>query len=288
MSTLRLIAALLAVAALAACDGGGNEDASDRRSVLASFYPLEYAAKRIGDGEVAVANLTPPGVEPHDLELTPRDVARVRDADVVLYLGAGFQPAVDDAVEEASGEVVDLLEGLRLREAVGGETVSDPHVWLDPTLYARVVDRIGRVLDAPERAQALELQLRALDATFRAGLRTCAWRELVTSHAAFGYLAARYGLDQVPLTGVTPEAEPTPRRLEEAVRRVRETGATTIFFETLVSPRVAETVARETGARTAVLNPIEGLTREEVARGDDYFTLMRANLRALREGLGCS
>ena len=287
MSTLRLIAALLAVAALAAC-GGGNDDASDRRSVLASFYPLEYAATRAGDGEVEVTNLTPPGVEPHDLELTPRDVARVHDADVVLYLDAGFQPAVDDTVEEASGEVVDLLEGLRLREAVGGETVSDPHVWLDPTLYASVVDRIGRVLDSPERAQALELQLRALDATFRAGLRTCARRELVTSHAAFGYLAARYGLDQVPLTGVTPEAEPTPRRLEEAVRRVRETGATTIFFETLVSPRVAETVARETGARTAVLNPIEGLTREEVARGDDYFTLMRANLRALREGLGCS
>jgi zinc transport system substrate-binding protein len=287
VSTLRLIAALLAVASLAAC-GVGNDDASDRRSVLASFYPLEYAATRVGDGEVAVTNLTPPGVEPHDLELTPRDVAQVHDADVVLYLDAGFQPAIDDAVEEASGEVVDLLEGLRLREAVGGETVSDPHVWLDPTLYARVVDRIGRVLDSPERAQALESQLQALDATFRAGLRTCARRELVTSHAAFGYLAARYGLDQVPLTGVTPEAEPTPRRLEEAVRRVRETGATTIFFETLVSPRVAETVARETGARTAVLNPIEGLTREEVARGDDYFTLMRANLRALREALGCS
>jgi zinc transport system substrate-binding protein len=286
VSTLRLIAALMAVAALAAC-GGGNDGASDRRSVLASFYPLEYAAKQIGDSEAEVINLTPPGVEPHDLELTPRDVARVDDADVVLYLGAGFQPAVDDAVEEASGDVVDLLQGLRLREAVGGETVSDPHVWLDPVLYARVVERIGRVLDSPERARQLETRLRALNATFRAGLDSCTRRELVTSHAAFGYLAARYGLDQVPLTGVSPEAEPTPRKLEEAVRRVRETGATTIFFETLVSPRVAETVARETGARTAVLNPIEGLTQEQIVRGDDYFTLMRANLRALREALGC-
>lgn len=287
MSALRLTAALLAVGALAAC-GGGNDGTSGRRNVLASFYPLEYAAQRIGGDEVEVTNLTPPGVEPHDLELTPRDVARVHDADVVLYLDAGFQPAVDDAVAEASGEVVDLLEGLRLREAVGGETVSDPHVWLDPTLYARIVERIGRVLDSPERARQLETRLRALDATFRAGLGTCTRRELVTSHAAFGYLAARYGLEQVPLTGVTPEAEPTPRRLEEAVRRVRETGATTIFFETLVSPRVAETVARETGARTAVMNPIEGLSKEEIARGDDYFTVMRANLRALREALGCS
>jgi zinc transport system substrate-binding protein len=287
VSSLRLIAALLAVGALAAC-GAGNDTASARRSVLASFYPLEYAATMVGDGEVDVTNLTPPGAEPHDLELTPRDVASVHDADVVLYLDAGFQPAVDDAVDEASGEVVDLLAGIRLREAVGGERESDPHVWLDPILYARVVERIGRVLDSPERARQLETRLRALDATFRSGLSDCARRELVTSHAAFGYLAARYGLEQVPLTGVSPEAEPTPRRLEEAVRRVRESGATTIFFETLVSPRVAETVARETGARTAVLNPIEGLTQEEIARGDNYFTLMRANLRALRKGLGCS
>ena len=287
MSTLRLTAALLAVGALAAC-GGGSDTASGGRSVLASFYPLEYAAQQIGGGELEVANLTPPGVEPHDLELTPRDVARVQDADVVLYLDAGFQPAVDDAVADARGEVVDLLEGLQLRDAVGDETVSDPHVWLDPTLYARVVEQLGGVLDSPEGARTLATKLRALDATFRAGLDSCARRELVTSHAAFGYLAARYGLEQVPLTGVTPEAEPTPRRLEEAVRRVRETGATTIFFETLVSPRVAETVARETGARTAVLNPIEGLTQEQAARGDDYFTLMRANLRALRQALGCS
>jgi zinc transport system substrate-binding protein len=284
---LRLIAAALAVVALAAC-GGGDEGGTGQRSVLASFYPLEYAAVQVGDGQVDVTNLTPPGAEPHDLELTPRDVAEVHDADVVLYLDAGFQPAVDDAVKEASGDVVDLLKGIPLRKAVGGETVSDPHVWLDPLLYARVVVQIGRVLGAPERALTLGTKLRALDATFRTGLASCKRRELVTSHAAFGYLAARYDLEQVPLTGVSPEAEPTPRKLEEAVRRVRESGATTIFFETLVSPRVAETVARETGAKTAVLNPIEGLTNEQIANGDDYFTLMRANLRALREALGCS
>ncbi|MDX6423529.1 MAG: zinc transport system substrate-binding protein [Gaiellaceae bacterium] len=287
MPALRLIAAALAVVALAAC-GGGDEGGTGQRSVLASFYPLEYAAVQVGDGQVDVTNLTPPGAEPHDLELTPRDVAEVHDADVVLYLDAGFQPAVDDAVKEASGDVVDLLKGIPLRKAVGGETVSDPHVWLDPLLYARVVVQIGRVLGAPERALTLGTKLRALDATFRTGLASCKRRELVTSHAAFGYLAARYDLEQVPLTGVSPEAEPTPRKLEEAVRRVRESGATTIFFETLVSPRVAETVARETGAKTAVLNPIEGLTNEQIANGDDYFTLMRANLRALREALGCS
>ena len=287
MQTLRLIASALALAALAAC-GGENDAGSDRRTVVASFYPLQYAAKLVGGGGVDVSNLTPPGVEPHDLELTPRDVARVRDADVVLYLDAGFQPAVDDAVENAKGEVVDLLQGFELREGVGDETVSDPHVWLDPLSYARVVDRLGSVLDSPDRAQQLGDRLRALDQEFRSGLASCARQELVTSHAAFGYLATRYDLVQVPITGVAPEAEPTPRALEDVVRRVREGDATTIFFETLVSPRVADTVARETGARTAVLNPIEGLTKEQVARGDDYFTLMRANLRALRKALGCS
>ncbi len=287
MPALRLIAVALAVVALGAC-GGSEPNDSGRRSVVASFYPLEYAASQVGDGQVDVNNLTPPGAEPHDLELTARDVAEVHDANVVLYVDAGFQPAVDDAVKEASGNVVDLLKGIPLRKAVGGETVSDPHVWLDPLLYARVVVQIGRVLGAPGRARTFETKLRALDAAFQTGLASCKRRELVTSHAAFGYLAARYDLEQVPLSGVSPEAEPTPRKLEDAVKRVRETGATTIFFETLVSPRVAETVARETGARTAVLNPIEGLTKEQIANGDDYFTLMRANLRALRAGLGCS
>ena len=287
MPTLRLIAAALAVAALGAC-GGGEEGDSGRRSVIASFYPLEYAASQVGDGRVDVSNLTPPGAEPHDLELTPRDVAEVHDADVVLYLDTGFQPAVDDAVKEASGEVVDLLRGISLRKAIGGETVSDPHVWLDPLLYAGIVAQVGRVLGTPERERTLETKLRALDATFRTGLASCKRHELVTSHAAFGYLAARYRLEQVPLSGVSPEAEPTPRKLEDAVERVRESGATTIFFETLASSRVAETVARETGAKTAVLNPIEGLTNEQIASGDDYFTLMRANLRALRAALECS
>jgi zinc transport system substrate-binding protein len=130
-------------------------------------------------------------------------------------------------------------------------------------------------------------ELKQLDAQFRTGLRACARREIVTSHAAFGYLAERYGLEQIALPGLSPEAEPSPRELERVIGEVREHGATTVFFETLVSPRLAETVARETGARTAVLNPLEGLTEEELERGEDYFSVMRANLAALRKALGC-
>jgi zinc transport system substrate-binding protein len=275
---------LILVAPVAAClgagCGAGVGSSGGRETVVAAFYPLAYAAGRIGGNAIDVENLTPSGAEPHDLELTPRAVGELQQADVVLYLGHGFQPAVSDAVEGARGRVVDLLAGLPLRPG-------DPHVWLDPTLYARIVRRIGSVLRRPARVAAPIARLRALDRQYRRGLADCAHREIVTSHAAFGYLARRYGLRQVAITGLTPESEPSARQLGQVVRVVRRTRAATVFFETLVSPRLAETVAREVGARTAVLDPIEGLTPSEQARGDTYFTLMRRNLQALRKALSC-
>lgn len=269
---------------LAGC--GASAAADDRTQVAAAFYPLAFAAVRIGGDGVAVTSLTPPGVEPHDVELSARDVELVRSAAVVLYLGSGFQPALERAVDGARGEATDLLEGLALRTD-GGAGGLDPHVWLDPVLYAEIADRIGEALGRTEAAAAMRAELEQLDADFRAGLADCRRREIVTSHAAFGYLTDRYDLEQISLAGMSPEAEPRPRDLERLVAEVRERGATTVFFETLVSPRVAETVARETGARTAVLNPLEGLTADELARGEDYFSVMRANLAALREALEC-
>jgi zinc transport system substrate-binding protein len=265
---------------------------------VAAFYPLAFTAERVGGDAVSVTNLTPPGAEPHDVELSARDVERVRSADFVFYLGSGFQPALERAVEDASGKAVDVLAGLDLHEGGGhegaehaGEAESDarvdPHVWLDPVRYAEIVGRIRAALGRPQAAVTMRDELEQLDTQFRTGLRTCARREIVTSHAAFGYLAERYGLEQIALTGLSPEAEPSPRELERVISEVREHGATTIFFETLVSPRLAETVARESGARTAVLNPLEGLTEEELERGEDYFSVMGANLAALRKALGC-
>jgi zinc transport system substrate-binding protein len=286
VSSLRLIA-LAALLVLVAAGCGDSSSASGRKTVAASFYPLELAAERIGGNTVDVTNLTPPGAEPHDVELTPRDVARIQRADLVLYLDSGFQPAVEDAVRGANGETIDLLEGVKLREPPDEETRADPHIWLDPVLYARVAERIGTALGRAQEAKQLADELGRLDAQYRRGLAHCRRNEFVTSHAAFGYLAARYGLQQVSIEGLSPEAEPTPQKLEDAVRRVRQSGATTVFFETLVSPRVAETVARETGAKTAVLDPVEGLTQDEAAAGDDYFTIMRRNLAALRKALGC-
>jgi zinc transport system substrate-binding protein len=274
----RIVLILGAALILAGC--GATSGTDGRRTVVAAFYPLAYAAEQIGGGTVSIDNLTPPGAEPHDLELAPKTVARIVRADVVLYLGHDFQPAVSTAVGEAQGDTVDVLEGLPVQ-------ADDPHVWLDPVLYARIVERVGQALHRPGRAAPLVADLRKLDREYRRGLVHCARRQIVTSHAAFGYLARRYGLKQVAITGLTPEAEPTARDLERVVNAVRRSHATTVFFETLVSPRLARTVAREVGARTAVLDPIEGLTPAEQSRGETYLSVMRRHLSALRQALAC-
>lgn len=268
-----IVLTLILAGALAGC---GGSDAKGR-TVVAAFYPLAFAAEQIGGAGVDVRNLTPPGVEPHALELSGGDVRTVANADLVLYLGRGFQPSLEAAIESTSPRAIDLL----------GAAGTDPHVWLDPVRYAAIAKRIGKELGRPTEAEAFAARVRALDRELRRGLARCDRREVVTSHAAFAHLAQRYGLQQVAITGIAPGAEPTPRDFEDVVRRVRAVRATTVFFETLVSPRLAETVAREVGAKTAVLDPLEGLTGDRIAAGEDYFSVMRENLAALRTALGC-
>lgn len=280
---MRLIVILTLAAmagALAACGGGGAP--GGKESVVASFYPLAFAAEEIGGDRVDVHNLTPAGAEPHDLEVSPRDVAEVHHADLVLLLGRGFQPQLEDAAGSGPN-VLRLLDTPGLALHPNG----DPHVWLDPLRYAKIVARIGRAFGDESAAARLVDRLHALDSEYRRGLAHCERRDIVTSHEAFAYLAERYGLRQIAITGISPEAEPEPGELARVVALARERGVTTIYFETLVSPRIAETVARETGTKTAVLDPIEGLTKDAVARGENYFTRMRANLHALEQGLGC-
>jgi zinc transport system substrate-binding protein len=273
---MRAPALLLLVLALAGCGmRGGEETAAGDTTVVAAFYPLAWATESVAGDEVEVVNLTPAGSEPHDLELTPASVEELRDAELVVYVGGGFQPAVEDAVAERDGPSLDLLAG-----------GPDPHVWLDPVLFAAAVEEITEELGTPGAANGAR-DLEELDRDYRVGLETCERRTLVTSHAAFGRLAARYGLEQLSLTGSSPEAEPSPRELERLIENVRRSGATTVFAEPLVSDRVAETVAREAGARVAVLDPIEGLSDERLEAGEDYVSVMRRNLEALREALGC-
>jgi zinc transport system substrate-binding protein len=198
----------------------------------------------------------------------------------VLLMGHGFQPQLERAARDSGGRDVALLDTPGL-----GRVGNDPHVWLDPVRYAVLVRAVGTALhDDPS---ALLARLRALDRAYRTGIAHCARNELVTGHAAFGYLARRYGLRQVAVEGLSPEAEPAPRELARVVAAVRDSGATTVFTEPLASPRVARTVARETGTTVSTLDPLEGLTPREVDRGADYFTVMRANLGAIERGLGC-
>jgi zinc transport system substrate-binding protein len=284
-----LLFLLAGVVVLVIATAGSGDDSSSAiatgtsshpTQVVAAFYPIAFAAEEIGGDKVSVENLTPPGAEPHDLEVTPRDVSDLQSADLDLLMGEGFQPQLESA---AGGQ-----NALRLLDTPGLDlTPGDPHVWLDPVRFQKIVDVIGEKLGDPEAANALDAKLAALDGEFRAGLSNCNRHEIVTSHEAFRYLADRYGLEQVAISGISPEAEPTPSDLERAANAVHATGATTVFTETLASPKLAQTVARETGAKTAVLNPIEGLTQQQRDDGKDYFALMRENLAALEKALDC-
>jgi zinc transport system substrate-binding protein len=271
----RALLIFVVVCVLSGC-GGTSSKGSRTRTVVAGFYPLAWAVERVGGGRLNVVNLTPAGAEPHDLELTPRDVERVHDASYVVYVGGGFQPALEDAVSSRAGPALDVLA-----------TPGDPHVWLDPPAFAEVVRKIGAALHRRSRGQATARDVLSLDREYRRGLAECRRRAIVTTHAAFGRLAARYGLAALALAGRSPESEPSPKELERIVAEVRASGATTVFTEPLVSSRLAETVAREAGADVATLDPIEGLTEERLAAGDDYLSVMRSNLQTLRKALGC-
>jgi zinc transport system substrate-binding protein len=302
MRPVRLLAVTLVVSARAACTPLSRPD-DGRLHVTAAFYPLQFLAQRIGGGLVDVSTLTRPGGEPHDLELTPRDVAGLQDADLVVYL-KGFQPAVDSALaispphallDVSAAASLDLTyTPLSQAGEPRATTRQDPHFWLDPVRFTQVAGALEQAMATRDPAHAdvyaanlarLTQDLSALDHDLASGLAGCAHRDLVTRHNAFGYLAQRYGLHQVGIAGLSPEAEPDPRELAHVAAYVRDHDVRTIYFETLVSPAIAQTVAREVGARTAVLDPLEGLT--DSSAGTDYLSVMRANLAQLKEGQPC-
>ena len=317
-AALLVLPALAAAGLLSACGSeSGNESGSESGngaaggtvSVVASFYPIEFAVQQVGGDHVSVASLTKPGAEPHDVELSPKDVASVADAGLVVY-AKGFQPAVDTAVDqEGADHAFDVAPVANLDlaappEEEAGDThtaapqdaaaAKDPHFWLDPQRYAAVATAIGQRLGEADPAHAAAYtqnataftdKLGALDAEFRTTLASCARKDLVTSHAAFGYLSERYGLTQVPIAGLSPDVEPSAAQLAQVADFVKAHGVTTIYAETLVEPAFAETVARSTGARLATLDPIEGLT--STSAGHDYVEVMQSNLATLKVGQGC-
>jgi len=297
MTTRWLRAALLAIVALAlgGCGSTGTTATTDGRlAVVAAFYPLQFATQQIGGDLVSVSSLTRPGAEPHDVELTPRDVATVSRATLVVY-ERGLQGAVDNAVESQAGDRgLDVAPAAHLDLTIGAGT-PDPHFWLDPQRYSEVAtaiaDRLALVdpahrADFARNANAFKGKLAALSEEFATGLARCQRRDIVTSHAAFGYLAKRFDMRQIPINGLSPDAEPKAGALATVSAYAKSHGVTTIYAETLASPAIARTVALETGTTMATLDPVEGLT--DSSSGRDYFEVMRANLKALRVGQGCT
>lgn len=315
------LGAVALVAGCSGGGGSGTDGATDASagtdaatvSVLASFYPLQYVAQQVGGEHVSVENLTPPAAEPHDLELSPAQVRKIGTADVVVYL-SGFQAAVDEGVEAQQPEhVVDAAQDAHLEEHAsaveeddhdhGAEDehaaddghdhgTLDPHFWLDPTRLAAVGTDVADALSAadPDHAQeyaanaaALSATLEELDTQMQDGLAACNGATLVTSHTAFGYLAERYGLEQVGVSGLDPEAEPSPARLREVGEIVRANGVKTIYGEQLLSAKVTDTLAKDLGVATAVLDPLESQADPDA----DYVDVMRTNLQALQDGLVC-
>ncbi len=302
---------LLAMSACGTDEGGGSDGTLD---VVASFYPVAFLAEQIGGEHVSVSTLTEPGVEPHDLELSPQQTAELTEADLVVYL-AGLQPAVDEAIEQAGVEHVAEASSFTSLEA-HGETEDhsdehaeehaeeheddghdhegrDPHLWLDPVRYAEVATGVGDAMAEadPDHAEAyhrnadrLVADLEGLDEEFTQGLADIRGNTFITNHAAFGYLAERYGLHEEAITGLDPESEPSGERMRELHEVAEDENVTTVFFETLASDETARTLADDLGLRTAVLDPVEGITDD--SPGADYFEVMRANLEALREALG--
>ena len=302
MSSRRLLsyAAVLVAGALVltGCGRGSASGSSTdgRVGVVAAFYPLAWAASIVGADHVDVTSLTATGAEPHDLELTPRQVASVSDAKLVVYI-AGFQPSVDDAVAQTNGTALEV-SAIASKDYPSGSAAAagsgrDPHLWLDPVNMIAIVDAVRDRLISLDpahtsaytaNAEAAVGRLAVLDTAWSAGTQKCRSRDLVVSHDAFGYLSQRYNFRQVGISGLSPDAEPSPSKIAAVTDFVRAHKVTTIYYETLVDPKIAQTIATSTGAVTAVLDPLESAPR---TGGQDYVDVMRTNLATLRTGQGC-
>jgi zinc transport system substrate-binding protein len=298
----------LGLGTLSACSGASAAGNTDKFDVVASFYPMAYLAEQIGGDHVHVTSLTEPGQEPHDLEISAKQTAQLQESDAVLYL-KNLQPSVDDAV--AQSEVKTKIDAASLTtlekhgNEVGGHAAEhddhaneelaglDPHIWLDPVRYAQVAEGVGKAFEKadPDHAAdyrkntaALVKKLDGLNTQFENGLKNTRTKVFITTHAAFGYLAERYGLTEEAINGLDPESEPSAARVKDLEKMAKADGVTTVFYETLVSDKTAKTIASDANLRTDVLDPIEGITSK--SKGDDYFQVMESNLKALQSALG--
>jgi len=267
--------------------------------VSASFYPIYFLAQQIAGDKADAYNITPAGAEPHDYEPTAKDMANIENSNMIVLNGGGLEAWGDNIKQNSGNKAVIVVagEGLTTKTIVEENNQrTDPHIWLSPVLAKEMANKIlaGFVQIDPENkeyyqanAQVLISKLENLDNEYKQGLADCKNKSIITSHSAFGYLASAYELEQVSVTGLSPDAEPSAQQLAEIVEFAKDNNVKYIFFESLVSPKLSETIATEIGAKTLILNPLEGLTNEEISQGKNYFTEMESNLTNLKTALEC-
>jgi zinc transport system substrate-binding protein len=273
---------------------------SSKLQITASFYPLYYFSQQIAGDKANVINITPAGAEPHDYEPTAQDIAQIENSKLLILDGTGLEAwgsSIKQNLNPKNTVVLTVGDGIINQKVMeDGQEVIDPHIWQSPPIDRQIVDKITQALIQIDpvnssyyqtNADALKVKLDNLDAQYKQGLANCSENNIITSHAAFGYLATAYGLNQVSIAGLSPDAEPSPQQLADIVKFAKANNVKYIFFESLVSPKLSDTIATEVGAKTLVLNPIEGLTNDEIAQGKTYFTEMQNNLTNLRIALQC-
>lgn len=280
-------------------DGNDVKKEQNKIQVVASFYPLWYFASAIGGDKAQVYNLTPAGAEPHEYELSTQDIVRIEDSRLLIING-GVEPWADKAGSLVNADKTTIItagQGLfSVSLNIDDQAINDPHIWLDPLLAKKEVRAIADAFRSADpsnvdyyndKEQELIYQLDLLDKYFRDGLADCRLSDFVTAHQAFGYLAKRYNLNQVAISGISTEAEPSVQQLTAVTDFAEANNVKYIFFESLVSPKLAETIANEVGAQTLVLDPLEGLSQSDIQAGRDYFSVMRDNLNNLQIALEC-
>lgn len=319
---LKLSAVLLATSfALAGCTGGKTANTTDKKDgdkikVYASFYPMYDFAKKIGGDKVEVTNLVPAGTEPHDWEPSAKDLAKISESDILVYSGAGMESWIDKVdqvtkdrklVKVEASKGIDLIKSEHHHDEEDAKEEDhedaheehdhgeyDPHVWLAPQ-NAKI--QMKNIKDALVKAdptnkdyyeknfEVYSQKIDDLDVKFSTSLKDTKSKNIVVSHEAFAYLCKAYGINQVGIEGLSPDSEPDAARMAEVTKFAKENKIKYIFFEELVSPKVSEAIAKEVGAKTAVLNPLEGLSDDQLKAGEDYFSVMESNLKVLLEAL---
>jgi zinc transport system substrate-binding protein len=283
----------------------GTDGASHKIRVITTLFPLYDMAKFIAADTAEVSLLLPPGVEAHSFEPKPTDLVRISEADVFVYTGNVMEPWVNDVIRSAGNQslvVVDASQGTTMipgifRNAAESAGSLDPHIWLDFDNAKMMVSTIEQALETKnpiskalvqQNAGDYRNRLTALDTSYRTTLATAKIKEIVyAGHYAFGYLAHRYGLGYLAAQGVSPDSEPTANDLAQLVEQVRKDQIQYIFYEELTSPKIAETLARETNAKLLLLNAAHNLTKQQFEQGVTFFDILRSNLENLRVGLEC-